>query len=936
MSASGREILERDAELRRIDDLLDEIAAGGDGGVVLVEGPPGIGKTAVLRAAGARAARRPRVAVLHAVASELDRDFPFGLVHQLLDPVMAGADDDRRTRLLAGAAARAGVVFDPAAEPAGDDPGYVILHGLYWLLVNLSEEAPLVLLVDDLHWADRASLRLLEFVGRRIDGVSVLVVGTLRPSEPGAEADLLAALAAGPGAQVLQPAPLSADAAGRLLAEGLEAAPEPAFVEACAEATGGNPLLLRAVAREASDRGLRGRAGEARELAALGAAGLRVVVARRLGGLGSDAGRLARAAAVLADRRTLDDLAAVADLTDDEVRVAADQLAAADLLDPDGWVFVHPLMREAVAATIPGGQRAELHRRAAARVRARGGRPDEVAVHLLAAEPAGDPEVVTLLQAAAARAVAEGAPEAAVAQLRRALAEPPAPELRAELLLQLGEIELRMNDPLSQAHLREALELGLAPDCRARAYAALGAHTLLTDPASALADLERGREDAEDPAVAAMLEANLLEGSVFLTSLAGRRRELLDAGRADPDPPPVMLAHLAQDAGAVPLPVAEIVDLAERAVAGGQLLAHVGPGNSTYNLLLHAVRYAEQAEFMQRLIDEGDVVARREGSARLTMFLDHARAYHHLLFGSIAAGAAVAEGGLVTAREAGYFVPGHAFTAITAELLVESDRLQDADAVVADLDAASSSETISGPFAISARGLVRCVQGRREDAEADWRLVLDLLARRGWRTPLATRAALRLAASLAARGERDEALELVDADLEVARAAGMRGAEGVALRIRGRVVGGDEGIDLGREAVATLRETPLLLDTAWALHDLGAAQRRAGRRADARETLREGLDLADRIEAPRVARLLREELAAAGARPRRRALTGPASLTPSERRVADLAAQGLSNREIAETLFVTRKTVELHLGHAYGKLGIKTRTQLPEALADGG
>lgn len=929
------EILERDQELRRIDDLLDDIAAGGDGGVVLVEGPPGIGKTAVLRAAGARAERRPRVSVLQAVASELDRDFPFGLIHQLLDPVIEAADDDRRARLLSGAAARASVVFDPAAEPPAEDPGYAILHGLYWLAVNLADESPLVLLVDDLHWADRASLRLLEFLGRRLDGVAVLVIGTLRPSEPGAEAELLAALAAGPAAQTLHPAPLSADAAGQVLAAGLERAPEPAFVAACADATGGNPLLLRAVAREAADRGLHGRAGEARELAALGAAGLRAVVERRLSGLGSDAGRLARAAAVLGDRRTLDDLAAVAELDEAAARAAADQLAAADLLDPEGWVFVHPLMREAVAASIPGGQRAELHRRAAARVRARGGRPDEVAVHLLSAEPAGDPEVVALLRAAAARASAEGAPETAVAQLQRALAEPPPSELRAELLLQLGELELRMNDPLSQTHLREALDLGLPPDSRARAYAALSAHTLLTDPAAALADLEQGREDAEDPSVAAMLEANLLEGSVFLTSLAGRRRALLEAGRADPDPPPVMLAHLAQDAGAVPTTVADIVDLAKRAVAGGRLLSDVGPGNSTYNLLLHAVRYAEDAELMQRLIEEGDVVARREGSARLTMFLDHARAYHQMLFGSVAAGAAVAEGGLVTAREAGYFVPGHAFTAITAELLVESDRVDDADGVVADLDVVAASETISGPFAVSARGLVRCVQGRRDEAESDWRLTIELLDRRGWRTPLATRAALRLATSLAARGERDEALALVDGDLEVARAAGMRGAEGVALRARGRVVGGDEGIELGREAVATLRETPLLLDTAWALHDLGAALRRAGRRADAREPLREGLDLADRIEAARIARLLREELAAAGARPRRRALTGPASLTPSERRVADLAAQGLSNREIAETLFVTRKTVELHLGHAYGKLGIKTRTQLPEALADG-
>lgn len=932
-------ILERDAELGRIDDLLDEVVTGGDGAVVLIEGPPGIGKTAVLREAGARAESRRGgggVTVLRAIGSELDREFPFGLVHQLLDPVVAGADDARRARLLAGAAARAEAVFAPRPEGDGEDPGYALLHGLYWLLVNLAEESAVVLLVDDLHWADRASLRLLEFLGRRLDGVPVVVVGTLRPAEPGAEMDLLAALAAGPAAHVLQPAPLSEGAAAQLLASGLDREPEPGFVSACATATGGNPLLLRAVAREAAERGMQGRAAEARDLADLGAAGLRVVVERRLGGLGSDAGRLARAAAVLGDRRTLDDLAAVADLPDLEARAAADQLVAADLLDANGWVFVHPLMREAVAASTPASTRAELHRRAAARLRAQGARADEIAVHLLSTEPAGDPGVVELLRVAARRAGGEGAPETAVALLERALREPPPADDRATVLLELAELALRVNDTRTTDFAREAIDLGLPPDDLARAYAALGAHLILADPMAALDDLERGMAHAQDPAMAMRLEANLLEGSVLLTSLAERRTELMLAAREDPDPSPVMLAHLAQHAGAVPWPVDEIVDLTERAVAGGRLLDAIGPGTNTYNLLLHAIRYGERPDIMGRLIDEGDVVARREGSPRSAMFLDHTRAYRELLFGSVAAGIASAQGGLRVATEADFFIPGDAFTAITAELLFHADRLEEAVEVVAPLDAAAASGTIAGPFAISARGLVRLAQDRRADAEADWRLTIELLAKRGWRAPLATRAALRLAASLGARGEIEEALALVDGDVAIARDAGMRGAEGVALRTRGLIVGGDEGIEIAREAVAVLRATPLLLDTAYALLELGAALRRAGHRTDAREPLREGLDLADRIEAERVARLLREELAAAGARPRRRALTGPASLTPSERRVADLAARGLSNREIAETLFVTRKTVELHLGHAYGKLGIKTRTQLPEALSDGG
>jgi len=132
--------------------------------------------------------------------------------------------------------------------------------------------------------------------------------------------------------------------------------------------------------------------------------------------------------------------------------------------------------------------------------------------------------------------------------------------------------------------------------------------------------------------------------------------------------------------------------------------------------------------------------------------------------------------------------------------------------------------------------------------------------------------------------------------------------------------------------VRLLERSPLLLQTAWAQHDLGAALRRARRRGDAREPLRAALDLGRRIGATRVADSARDELLASGARPRREALSGVEALTPSERRVAELAAQGMTNREIAETLWVTRKTVELHLGHTYAKLGIRSRNQLAEVL----
>ncbi len=184
-------VLERDAELAQLADAVAS-ARRAEGALVLVSGPPGIGKTALLRAAR-DAACAADFAVLGATAAELDRDFPFGVVHQLLDGVVLGADPARRERLLAGTARHAAAVLGPAADAAlGEDPGHLALHGLYWLVANLAEERPLALLVDDLHWADPPSLRLLEYVGRRLEGLPVLVVATTRPDEPGAEAALLA------------------------------------------------------------------------------------------------------------------------------------------------------------------------------------------------------------------------------------------------------------------------------------------------------------------------------------------------------------------------------------------------------------------------------------------------------------------------------------------------------------------------------------------------------------------------------------------------------------------------------------------------------------------------------------------------------------------------------------------------------------------------
>jgi len=924
------ELYEREAELEE----LGRLAVGAtrrDGALVLVEGPAGIGKTALLRAAR-EAARERGMTVLAATGSDLDRDFAFGLVHQLLDPVLAGAAPERRERLLGGAAALAApVVLGGEGAAAAADPAHAILHGLYWLVANLAEEEPVALVVDDLHWGDRASLRFLEFLARRLEGLPVLVLAASREREPGAEEDVLAALRTGPATHVLRPAPLSGAAVAQVLAQRLGSEPEAPFSDAAALATGGNPLLLGELARAAHERGLRGEASEAGDLAGIGAAGVGGHIRRRLTVLGPDASAVAAAAALLGDHARRDDIAALAGLDEDSAAAAEELLVQAGVLDASSRAYLHPLVREAVLADIAPARRAALHALAARRLAARAARPDVVAVHLLATEPSGDPSVVEMLRAAARAAAGEGVPETGMAHLKRALAEPPGPDERAATLFELGALEAAAGAPAALEHLSQALDAGLAAPARAVARKLRGRLLLYRDPPWALEELEAALQEAPDAVTAVRIEAMMLDATMYDLAVYDRRAALLDR----PGPPSAArLVHLSVEAGYAPAHRDEVEALARRALAAGDQLTVLGPESGTMHLMAQALRNVELDELSAEVVDAMEGAARAAGSRYGLFLTEHARALWHWFFGSLAAAEAHARSGLEIVTEAGLPFGELACTVILAEVVRERGDLDEAERLLegqATDDALLGS--VTGADFLSARGLVRWLRGRRDDAEADLRRAHELLARRGWRNPLKGRAALRLAELLAEQGRLEEARMLADGEAATTRAAGMRGATGMALRVAARASGGGaEAERLLREAVAELETSPLVLERAWALHDLGSLLRREGRRSEARDTLRAALDSAERLGAGELAALVRDELLRSGARPRRGVISGPEALTPSERRVAELAARGLSNREIAETLWVSRKTVEVHLGRAYNKLGISSRGELPAAL----
>lgn len=237
-------LVERDAELAVLDRAVTAAVAG-DGSLVVVEGPAGIGKSRLLQANRAQA-RAAGMTVLTARGGELERDFAFGVVRQLFERELLQADAARRDALLAGAAANAapavGVPAGVAAHARAQDPSFGVMHGVYWLTANLASAGPLLVQIDDAHWADAATLRSLLYVANRLDGLPLLLVAAARPSEPGAEHELVTQLASVPGAVVVRPGPLSERGSGAVVEGDLGEHADPAFLAACHRSSAGNPI----------------------------------------------------------------------------------------------------------------------------------------------------------------------------------------------------------------------------------------------------------------------------------------------------------------------------------------------------------------------------------------------------------------------------------------------------------------------------------------------------------------------------------------------------------------------------------------------------------------------------------------------------------------------------------------------------------------------
>ena len=934
------EFLERDAELEAIGAAMAQ-ARGGGGMIVVIDGPAGVGKTALVDAAR-EAAADAGLLTLSARGAELERDFAFGVMGQLFDPLLRAREADANG-LFEGAARLAApllaIELDGVGPAVPEDP-FAVRHALYWLTANLAAESRLAILIDDAHWADPASLEALAYIAHRLEGMPVSLVVATRTEGDHAALDAMRRLA-GDRQGLLPVTPLGKRSTSAIVHSFAPSAGN-ALCRAVHEATGGNPFLVHELAR--SGLGAESRPTDVERILDRSPERVTREITARLLSLPDAAARLARAAAVLGKDVPLRQAAALAGLGQSEAVEAADVLVAAGMLgSAQPLEFLHPLVRAAVYAGLGEATQSREHARAARLLKDEAASPERIAAQLLRCQPTGDAWACDQLVAAARLASARGAGEAATKYLRRALAEPPPPEARAAILLELGAAEsLALDAAASISDLREALAGELDAEERFRATMLLSGllgHTyriaeavdVLEAQLEALAD----RPDLRTTAEAALSNVTRIDpqarprGKRIVEDL---RRRVEDGDESDP----AVLGTVATELMVAGEPAERAARLAERALVAFDSAGGAASGWSRFGAARTLV-IAERYDAALRVLNQTLEMARERGSL-LDVGGSHAfRSELHLRVGDLTSAELDARTLNQIATEGGWTGMQGFATGWLGEVLVERGELDEAERL---LEGADTADAPGGPLTrgysaadvLVARARMRLARGRIDDGIDDlraagrWSIAIDNVnpAVVAWRSHLAH--------ALLDLDRTKEARRLAAEELDLARAFGAPRALAIALRAAARVDGGEEEVRMLREAIDVLDGSPAQLERARVNAALGAAMHREGHAEEAREPLRLAVDLAHRCGANVVEDESLDELRATGARPRRRRTTGSAALTPSEQRIAELAAAGQQNREIAQALFVTTNTVEYHLRNAYRKLGIGSRAELADAL----
>jgi DNA-binding CsgD family transcriptional regulator len=937
-----RPLVEREEELASLRDLVERATAG-HGGVAVIEGPAGIGKTRLLGSVREIGEERD-ARVLSATASELESGFAYGVVRAIFERRLAGLGAEEREGVLAGPARSAGSMlgFGPeSSAPASPDLAFALQHSLYWLALNLAALRPLLIVLDDAHWADRASLHWLAYLARRVEGAPLGIAVASRPAEPGAEAELVSTLADVEAARVLRPAALSGAGVERIVAAELGEGADPTFAAGCHRISGGNPLLLAELLRTLAEDGVEPSPEGAERLEEMGAPALGRAALDRAARLPGKAVAVLKALAILGPGAKLARVAALAEMRPSEARESIEALVDLDMVSAgESFRFTHPMLRAAVYEDMAAGERAPLHAKAARVLIGSGASPEEAAAHLLHADPEGDPALMEVLREAARHAIATGEGQAALPYLRRASAELPVarqpPELRLELaraLVACGEeagVELLRTahaaapDPAQRAVL--ALELGRALGAANRAQQAFAVLSAASDGL-----------DGASPELEMLLEMtlyNVARNTASPEPAVLRRIKRFSAElRGDSPGERAVLVTLAGDQLLSGAGASLVAGLARRGL--GERVPLDDGERMTRTQVAGLLVYCDELAAARELLDELLSDARARGSPLGYVYTSAIRCMAALRQGELKEALADGAAAIEVVEAHGIRLQLGLVFGTYMEALVASGEPQRALACAEryfELD--DQRDVSSHALLLHNRGLAHLAGDQVDAALADLRATDEAMRRWGVSCPGLQPWCSTLAEALRSAGDLDAARPFALEGVELARGFGAARPLGIALRVQASCEAGPTALELLGEAVEVLEGSEARLEQARALHALGAALRRANQRAAARERLLAALDLAHRCDSPPLEELAREELAALGTRPRRALVAGPHALTASEARVAAMAGEGLSNKEIAQSLFVTNKTVETHLSRSYSKLGISSRRELGTALAN--
>jgi DNA-binding CsgD family transcriptional regulator len=877
---------------------------------IAIVGEPGIGKTTVWQAAVEHArARGARLLIARPTESEARLAFAglADLLTDVSDELFARLPEPQRVGLDA-ALLRASSARPPERRVVG--------AGFLTLLRVLAVDSEVVCAIDDLQWLDASSAAAVEFALRRLGEEPVRGLFSVRTTEPGRPP--IPALEHDLQVQHLELGPLSVAALHRVLTQELARTfPRPTLVR-IAQAAGGNPLYAIEIARELDRRGehdISGRVPVPQGLDALVRARVQALPARTRDAL------LRAATLARPDTETIDPL-----------ELAPAEEAGLVRVEIDGRIeFVHPLFASAVYSAAPAARLREAHRAVAGLARD----PEERARHLALAAPGPDAEVVRELQAAARHARMRGSPDSAAELTGLALRLLPAGDpARLELQLELAEeLHLASDFPAARALLEE-LRTTLQPgDLRARALLTLVEIDYWRRGESAATELaEEALADARDPVLKARCHAAvaLYAGTVDLPKAAASAREALALLEGVPDPDPGLVAAALSARVRADLFLGDGFDreTALRALA----LEESGPPATVDTRVVFKLgqwlRYIDDFDGARASLERAEQQAREEGDESSLANILLNRVIVATWAGDLVEAAELAERMLDAFGQQG--VGAEAGDIWHAYVDAYAGRVESVREAAAKADPGDPMGTALWSRCL---GLAELAAGETVSADRHLAAALEVFERVAFREPAIWRVDGDAIEAALAVGDLDRAQGLLARFEERAARSRIPWSLAVSARSRGLVLAARGELDPAAEALeralAEHERCPMPFERARTLLVQGRLERRLKRKRQARLSLEDARELFARLGAETWLARVDEELGRVAVR------RAPEELSATELRIAQLAADGLSNQAIAEQVFVSVKTVESNLKRVYRKLGISSRAQLARALDRG-